>query len=587
MKKICTIIICFGMFMFISLFSNNSFFVKANSKYNTYLDNNEEKVIQEIVNDKLGIMEYSINFISGISDLNRYVLIEGVNSYLIYDRELCDYIEFSNSTNSMYYLESNDVEKVYLGPTYYYKYENNQLIDLSNSEIVTDVEIEKLELLEIQFKEIYSNNKEIKQLYNNSTNLIRNFAPNGPVYIQDRYYFDNLKNNMGSNSPTSFSGSCSYVAIGMMLSYYDTIVNDNVIVESYDVNSYYNFTDYSAINVQAYYQSPGIDDFFHSDLIDYGISHGYTTAGDVSISVNNMDDLLNDYFEDINMSITTHNVDQINIFVDKVNFCKEAIAAGKPVIIAIHGTDPLLDSRNLKHDVIGYGYDDTGIYVNFGWKGTNINVNINNYSIPRAFYIDLNEGHSCSNNYTWECNGCTGTICSCGLITCNHEIRSNVLYDSINHKNQCDACNEYELEAHNFYISNQYKICGDCGYQEHIHSFNYYFEPFNEIFHEAYCSCGVGMNIVHNFVAGLCTDCGEEEPTTHVHNYIYISCKDGKTHRKSCLCGFSQVEPCRGLYEPGSPTVCVNCNQIMTNGGLILKKEDEEIFLYLKNEEFD
>ena len=113
--------------MFVSLFSNNSFFVKANSKYNTYLDNNEEKVIQEIVNDKLGIIEYSVNFMSGISDLNRYILIEGVNSYLIYDRELCDYIEFSNSTNSMYYLESNEVEKVYLGPTYYYKHENNQV----------------------------------------------------------------------------------------------------------------------------------------------------------------------------------------------------------------------------------------------------------------------------------------------------------------------------------------------------------------------------------------------------------------------------------------------------------------------------
>ena len=47
------------------------------------------------------------------------------------------------------------------------------------------------------------------------------------------FYFDNLTQNFGMN----YKGSCGYVAIGMMLSYYDTLLSDDIIPERYDVNS--------------------------------------------------------------------------------------------------------------------------------------------------------------------------------------------------------------------------------------------------------------------------------------------------------------------------------------------------------------
>ncbi len=46
-------------------------------------------------------------------------------------------------------------------------------------------------------------------------------------------YFDNLTYNIGVN----YKGSCGYVAIAMLLSYYDTYWNDNIIPEQYDIAS--------------------------------------------------------------------------------------------------------------------------------------------------------------------------------------------------------------------------------------------------------------------------------------------------------------------------------------------------------------
>ena len=46
-------------------------------------------------------------------------------------------------------------------------------------------------------------------------------------------YFDNLTYNFGMN----YKGSCGYIAIAMLLSYYDTFLSDDIIPENYDVIS--------------------------------------------------------------------------------------------------------------------------------------------------------------------------------------------------------------------------------------------------------------------------------------------------------------------------------------------------------------
>ena len=51
---------------------------------------------------------------------------------------------------------------------------------------------------------------------------------NTPLYLTNyfsTYYFDNLEGNYGLN----YKGSCGYIAIAMLLSYYDTYWNDYFI----------------------------------------------------------------------------------------------------------------------------------------------------------------------------------------------------------------------------------------------------------------------------------------------------------------------------------------------------------------------
>ena len=73
------------------------------------------------------------------------------------------------------------------------------------------------------------------------------------VYLQNHFsshYFSKLTSNYGNN----IKDSCGYVAIGMLMSFYDTYWDDNIIPEQYDANS--RISD-STLNLDFPY-SPGI-----------------------------------------------------------------------------------------------------------------------------------------------------------------------------------------------------------------------------------------------------------------------------------------------------------------------------------------
>ena len=89
-------------------------------------------------------------------------------------------------------------------------------------------------------------------------------------------YFRHLTNNY----PVNHYGSCSYVAISMLLSYYDTFYDDNIIPEQYDVSSENaaNETTLSKYNMVNRNNSPGVleDTFTVSNYHTYVNSAGNT-----------------------------------------------------------------------------------------------------------------------------------------------------------------------------------------------------------------------------------------------------------------------------------------------------------------------
>ena len=76
----------------------------------------------------------------------------------------------------------------------------------------------------------------------NSLFLTDNFAT---------YYFSRLTQNYGNN----VKGSCGYVALGMLLSFYDTYWNDNIIPEQYDKCTNLSTNNFNPQTVR----SPGIE----------------------------------------------------------------------------------------------------------------------------------------------------------------------------------------------------------------------------------------------------------------------------------------------------------------------------------------
>ena len=517
MKKTKRIISLICLIFIIIMTFEKSISIAAIAHTSNDLSTLEEDKLKEMVSRKLNLTEFNYEVISGFHSSDRYVLVEGKNCYLIYDRELSDYIEFSTVTNSIYYNMDSSKKKVYLGPTYYFSEENGNMTDLYSATKVSIEAIEEYKSVEEELKKNYIQNKQEHTQSLEKEAIVMSAKPSDPVYIPYSHYYEALRDNLGTNANNSFAGSCSYVAAEMILSYYDSTENDIIIDEKYDVNKIKYFSSGTAINsIDDFGSSPGVDDRFHTMMIELGRSLGYTASNAFNIGNNDLKKLLKIYLDDKQLKYTFHSADSSK---DKKNFCMEAINSGNPVGIFIKGDKTMLVQD---HAIVGYGYDDTGIYAHFGWNEMQYcKMNINQYTIYDAYYIELNDEHSCTNNYLWGRDGCKGTFCPCGKKTCDHRYRSFAKFNSGYHQNICDGCGSYTLEKHNFNESNGWNICKDCGFK-------------------------IELN--------------------HTHSYTYTPRADGKHHTSTCLCGDTKIEDCFGYSEMGGTVYCAKCGQKISGG---------------------
>lgn len=94
--------------------------------------------------------------------------------------------------------------------------------------------------------------------------------------VENDFYFENLNLNFGDN----VFGSCAYVSMAMILSYYNEFYDQSIIPEvlSYTTNEYtnsilksnsYNYSYDNKYNISQM-ESPGANDNFHNFLIEYG-----------------------------------------------------------------------------------------------------------------------------------------------------------------------------------------------------------------------------------------------------------------------------------------------------------------------------
>ena len=288
----------------------------------------------------------------------------------------------------------------------------------------------KLENIEGEISPVVDGNIETPTVSNN-TSL-------SPYKNYMEAYFSGLTKNMGENS----KNSCGYVAIGQILSYYDSFLSDNIIAEQYDQASKGTDT-----NIVERKDSPGIKndkirnvgsmtiqeywdriesmqgEYFRAKLMVIGKSLGILNLDDgdyLGVTTNSQRvKILKTYLSDRNITNYTivsasdvYSSGQLTSNNVKA-FVKENIDAGYPVLL---GARASVSDRG--HAMVCYKYDDSEFYGN---KGYTSDANNAYFAITKEYPIFTNamvlkfntNTHYHSYNYEVKVDGETYEYCYC------------------------------------------------------------------------------------------------------------------------------------------------------------------------------
>lgn len=331
-----------------------------------------------------------------------------------------------------------------------------------------------------------------------TTDSIQTYASTDANLNFPNQYFRNLTYH-GLNK----RGGCSYIALGMLLSYYDTYWNDTIIPDEYDKNGIIWSTNYNG-----YYRSPGISDPLSQDpsvydndfayksymfsqtstnflayLFSLGNSMGYIGSQEehsFGLSIANTYNLLNRYLE-IHSAASSENF--FYTYVNHVNDSstytsimlqdiKTYVKLGQIVLMAIEGTNTEKNTR-MAHAIIAYDYDeDTDtLYGHFGWddklfRHCNVMGEVGKYDFDRIQgYIvasPYESPHSHSYNYELPSGQ---TVCSCQLSSHEHMYHYEIT-NATEHRRYC-YCGYSSYQIHRFSGTvGRYVVCEKCNYRK-------------------------------------------------------------------------------------------------------------------------
>lgn len=163
--------------------------------------------------------------------------------------------------------------------------------------------------------------------------------PEGAVLIENSFYFTHLNGSYGYN----YGVECGVVAGQILLGYYDTFQNDNIVEDEYE----FNFANSSnAENIQQWYRSPGTgsrsDSTTGNAFKDYLESF---VSGSIENGMSNTQvaGMVKSYLNSRNISYSTRE----NWFLDVPVYAEDIIDSGNPVILGGGG-----------HFCVAFGYSD-------------------------------------------------------------------------------------------------------------------------------------------------------------------------------------------------------------------------------------
>lgn len=342
---------------------------------------NEEGAFDELL--------YNIDIYS-IEGANKFELLQFENEYVIYDKE--DDLIVENKTGFSPYNNYLDEFIIYLNTseeeTHYLYANETSIYDLNYSSVLDKNQVET-------FAQDLS--EESGKYY-----LFDDYGDNA-VLIKNSFYFEHLRGLHGNNT----DGTCGLVAAQILLSYYDTFQNDNIIAEIYDVTT--NF--YEAIGRDSV-DSPGTDQNFYNYLEDFLVNNDIANSA-ISMNIYSEKDLIYKYVRSRGIAFAEKWVE--GNYGDAMtnaasNSIRDAVNNDRPIFVGAQG-----------HATVAYGYDDNYIYLYDGWgtvrrtpwSTTDTNM-FNTNNSPHTVDIINWTGHVHSDNYYYTKWGCA--FCPCGYI---------------------------------------------------------------------------------------------------------------------------------------------------------------------------
>lgn len=358
-------------------------------------------------------------------------------------------------------------------------------------------------------------------------------------------YFDNLTTNFGKN----YKGSCAYVAIGMLLSYYDTLLNDNIVPEQYDVissgfdtniisrhnspgtlsenisdpnNNKSNYKYATEMTALEYYTSISAiaEHSLHAKLITLGAETTHYDFNDndnpCGLSTFYIDFITNRFLTNVSGFTAEKDYEIYSMSRSKAesNAVRGQIISylnsGLPVLIGV------VDKNNNGHGCIAYDYDaiTDKIYCHMGWGASTTHVTIESQGFQYYVYamaVNFKIGHNHPQNYEVvslnnnKAQVATYCICSDDILAIHNHSYNYSGHGATTHFLNC-SCGIKKTQNHiythsytNTDSSTHIAYCG-CGMSiSESHTYGKY-QKYNNDFHASYCECGEQKIIRHKYI---------------------------------------------------------------------------------------
>ena len=419
--------------------------------------------------------------------------------------------------------------------------------------------------------------------------------------IENSFYFKNFDLEEEYN----YIGTCGIVSIAMLLCYYDTFYNDNIVKDTItyidrngnekNIYTMKNGEFNDCLDYRNSNASLGPTKDFHDYLLDlmlrYDIkdlvpecdingNYVYDDEGNIKYVTGGLSEFeLNSIFE---MYCIENNIDQ-NLLTFNFNIC----LAGTQMLNLLDDGIPLelgisdyayfytyggeLKGEKIingEHSVVCYGYvvTDNGIYlkVHLGYNNDDIIDEMNqfymhiNSVVCYAYYsFDFDNNHVCSSNYEYKNSSnseFTVEICPCHDL--NYYFEHKFITDSNNnliHEFSLKNNNDFSIEVdHEYYFENNQLLSHSkkCVYFEFCNCIEVKEHDYSDVTNIAY-----DINGGHYF---HCADCKISKFIEHTN---VIETFNNQKHRFLCtICDFKYLENHSSIYNGNIDDHYRSCN---------------------------